>query len=162
MSTHGHSDHIAEVAYLKERYGIPFALHGDDIRILELSVREAPLWGFGHMKRPSVDRVLAAGDEIAFGNARGRVLHTPGHTPGGISLLFDGFVVVGDTLFRRSIGRTDFEGGDLDTLISSIKRELLSLPDETVVLCGHGARTTIGEERLENPFFLKYRFSWDS
>lgn len=154
VSTHGHSDHIAEAAYLQERYSVPFALHGDDVRILKLSVREAPLWGFGHMKAPAVDRLLEAGDEIVFGNARGRVLHTPGHTPGGISILFDGFVIVGDTLFRRSIGRTDFEGGNLDTLIDSIKRELLNLPDETIVLCGHGPRTTIGEERRENPFLL--------
>jgi hydroxyacylglutathione hydrolase len=152
VSTHGHSDHIASVAELKERYGIPFALHGADLGIVKLSVKEAPFWGMGRIKEPKVERVLAAGDEIVFGAARGKVLHTPGHTPGGISILFDGFVLAGDTLFNRSIGRTDFEGGDLDTLLASIRNELFTLSDETVVYCGHGPRTTIGEEKRENPF----------
>jgi hydroxyacylglutathione hydrolase len=152
VCTHGHSDHIASVADLKARYRVPFAIHGDDLRIVKLSVREAPFWGFGRIEEPTVDRVLAAGEEIAFGRASGTILHTPGHTPGGISIRFDGFVVVGDTLFNRSIGRTDFEGGDLETLLASIRRELFTLPDETVVLCGHGPRTTIGEEKRENPF----------
>ncbi len=152
VSTHGHSDHIASAAALKERYRIPFAIHGDDLRIVKLSVKEAPFWGLGRIKEPTVERVLAAGDEIVFGAVRGKVLHTPGHTPGGISILFDGFVVSGDTLFNRSIGRTDFEGGDLDTLLSSIRNELFTLPGGTIVYCGHGPRTTIGEEKRENPF----------
>ncbi len=152
VSTHGHSDHIASVPEIKERYGIPFALHGDDLRIAKLSVKEAPFWGMGTIREPKVDRVLAAGDEIAFGRAKGVVRHTPGHTPGGISIVFDGFVLVGDTLFQRSIGRTDFTGGDLDTLLESIRRELFTLPDETIVYSGHGPRTTIGEEKRENPF----------
>jgi hydroxyacylglutathione hydrolase len=152
VSTHGHSDHIASAAELKERYRIPFAVHGADLRIVTLSVKEAPFWGMGKIKEPKVERVLAAGDEIIFGAARGMVLHTPGHTPGGISILFDGFVLAGDTLFRRSIGRTDFEGGDLDTILASIRNELFILPDATIVYCGHGPRTTIGEEKRENPF----------
>jgi glyoxylase-like metal-dependent hydrolase (beta-lactamase superfamily II) len=95
---------------------------------------------------------VAAGDTVAFGKITGRILHTPGHTRGGISILFDGFVVVGDTLFNRSIGRTDLYGGDLETLIRSIRTELFTLPDDTVVYCGHGPQTTIGEEKRENPF----------
>ena len=153
VCTHGHSDHIAAVGDLKERYGIPFAVHEADAGIVKLSVREAPFWGMGKIKDPRIDRTLSAGDTIIFGSARGRVLHTPGHTPGGISILFDGFVLVGDTLFNRSIGRTDLAGGDLDTLLKSIRTELFTLPDETVVYCGHGPRTTIGEEKRENPFF---------
>ena len=152
VSTHGHSDHIASVADLKERYGIPFALHAADLDIVKRSVREAPLWGMGKIKEPKVDRVLAAGDTVAFGKITGTILHTPGHTPGGISILFDGFAVVGDTLFNRSIGRTDFHGGDLETLLRSIRTELFTLPDDTVVYCGHGPHTTIGEEKRENPF----------
>jgi len=152
VSTHGHSDHIASAAELQERYRVPFALHKDDLRIAKLSVKEAPFWGMGRISEPKIDRVLEAGDEIVFGTARGKVLHTPGHTPGGISILFDGFVLAGDTLFCRSIGRTDFEGGDLDTLLASIRNELFTLPDATVVYCGHGPRTTIGEEKRENPF----------
>ncbi len=152
VSTHGHSDHIASVADLKERYGIPFALHAADLDIVKRSVREAPLWGMGKIKEPTVDRVVAAGDTVAFGTITGTILHTPGHTPGGISILFDGFAVVGDTLFNRSIGRTDFHGGDLETLLRSIRTELFTLPDDTVVYCGHGPHTTIGEEKRENPF----------
>lgn len=152
VSTHGHSDHIASAADLKKRYGIPFAIHGDDLGMVKLSVKEAPFWGMGRIKEPAVDRILSAGDTITFGTARGTVLHTPGHTPGGISILFDGLVLVGDTLFQRSIGRTDLSGGDLDTLLDSIRRELFTLPDETIVYCGHGPHTTIGEEKRENPF----------
>ena len=152
VSTHGHSDHIASVGDLKERFGIPFAIHGADLGIVKLSVKEAPFWGLGRLKEPKIDRILSPGDSIVVGTARGTVLHTPGHTPGGISLLFDGFVIVGDTLFYRSIGRTDLSGGDLDTLLGSIRTELFTLSDATIVYCGHGPRTTIGEEKCENPF----------
>lgn len=152
VSTHGHSDHIAAAADLKARYGVPYALHGADLDIVRLSVKEAPLWGLGRIKAPTVDRILAAGDVISVGNGRGTVLHTPGHTPGGISILFDGFVLVGDTLFNRSIGRTDLEGGDLDQLLEAIRTELFTLSDGTVVYCGHGPATTIGEEKRGNPF----------
>ena len=152
VSTHGHSDHIASVPALKERYGVPFAIHRADLPIVKLSVKEAPFWGMGRIEEPRIERVLEAGDEIVFGGARGKVLHTPGHTPGGISILFDGFVLTGDTLFNRSIGRTDFEGGDLDTILASIRNELFTLPDGTIAYCGHGPRTTIGEEKRENPF----------
>ncbi len=152
VCTHGHSDHIASAAELVERYGVPLAIHGADLGIVKLSIAEAPFWGMGNIREPKVSRVLAAGDEIVFGEARGKVLHTPGHTPGGISILFDGFVLAGDTLFHRSIGRTDFEGGDLDTLLASIRNELFTLSDRTIVYCGHGPRTTIGEEKRENPF----------
>jgi hydroxyacylglutathione hydrolase len=152
VSTHGHSDHIASVADLKERYGIPFAIHAAELEIIKRSVREAPYWGMGKIREPKVDRTLREGDSISFGLASGRVLPTPGHTPGGISILFPVFVIVGDTLFNRSIGRTDLYGGNLEVLLSSIRTELFSLPDDTVVHCGHGPRTTVGEEKRENPF----------
>jgi hydroxyacylglutathione hydrolase len=152
MSTHGHSDHIAAVADLQDRYGIPYAIHGADIEIIRLSVREAPFWGMGRIREPRVDRILSHGEAVVFGKASGTILHTPGHTPGGITLRFDRFVVVGDTLFNRSIGRTDLYGGDLETLLRSIRTQLFTLPDDTVVYCGHGPSTTIGEEREENPF----------
>jgi hydroxyacylglutathione hydrolase len=152
VSTHGHSDHIASAGALAKRYGVPFAIHGADLSMVKLSVREAPFWGMGRIREPRVGRILSPGDVISFGNASGRVLHTPGHTPGGISILFDGFVLVGDTLFNRSIGRTDLTGGDLDALLNSIRTELFILPEETIVYCGHGPQTTIGEEKRENPF----------
>jgi glyoxylase-like metal-dependent hydrolase (beta-lactamase superfamily II) len=152
VSTHGHSDHIAAVAELQARFRVPFAIHAADLGIIKLSVKEAPFWGMGKITEPTVDRILSTGDAITFGTARGTVLHTPGHTPGGISLFFGGFVLVGDTLFNRSIGRTDLGGGNLDVLLEAIRTELFTLPDETVVYCGHGPRTTIGEEKRENPF----------
>jgi glyoxylase-like metal-dependent hydrolase (beta-lactamase superfamily II) len=152
VSTHGHSDHIASVADLKERYGIPYAIHAAELEIIRLSVREAPFWGMGRIREPKVDRTVAPGNSVTFGKITGKVIHTPGHTPGGISILFDDFVIVGDTLFNRSIGRTDLSGGNLEILLASIRTELFTLPDDTVVYCGHGPQTTIGEEKRENPF----------
>jgi hydroxyacylglutathione hydrolase len=152
ISTHGHSDHIAGVGALKREYGIGYALHEADCGMVKLSVKEAPYWGMGSIEEPAIDRTLREGDEVRAGNARGRVLHTPGHSPGGISLVFDRFVIVGDTLFNRSIGRTDLHGGSFEVLISSIRNKIFTLPDETIVYCGHGPRTTVGEEKEENPF----------
>jgi glyoxylase-like metal-dependent hydrolase (beta-lactamase superfamily II) len=152
VSTHGHSDHIAAAAPLQRAYGIGFAIHEADLDIITLSVRDAPLWGMGSIEAPTVHRTLAAGERITVGRSAGTVLHTPGHTPGGISIRFDGMVISGDTLFARSIGRTDLHGGDYETLLASIRRELLTLPDDTTVYTGHGPKTTIGEEKRENPF----------
>jgi hydroxyacylglutathione hydrolase len=155
--THGHSDHIAAVAQLKKEYGIGFAIHEEDREMVKLSVREAPYWGMGSIEEPEIDRTLGDGDTIEIGKARGTVLHTPGHSPGGISLHFGRFVIVGDTLFNRSVGRTDLQGGSMDTLLGSIRNKLFTLPDETIVYCGHGPATTIGEERRANPFAADYR-----
>jgi len=151
--THGHSDHMAAAAALAREYDVGVEMHGDDVDTLDRSVADAPMWGLGAPENVRVSRRLSAGDTIEFGGESGRVLHTPGHTKGGISLLFDGAVFVGDTLFAGSIGRTDFYGGDLDTILESIRGKLFSLPDETVVYTGHGPATTIGEEKRHNPFF---------
>ena len=150
--THGHSDHMVSAAELAAGYGVDVAMHGDDLETLEMSVADAPMWGLGNPEHVPIARSLSAGDTIEFGGESGKVLHTPGHTKGGISILFDGVVFVGDTLFARSIGRTDFFGGDMETLLASIRRELFTLPDNTTVYTGHGPATTIGEEKAENPF----------
>ena len=150
--THGHSDHMASAAGLAAGYGIDVAMHADDLDTLDMSVADAPMWGLGTPENVPIARKLSAGDKIEFGGESGTVLHTPGHTKGGISILFDGVVFVGDTLFARSIGRTDFFGGSMDTILDSIRRELFTLPDETVVYTGHGPATTIGEEKSGNPF----------
>jgi hydroxyacylglutathione hydrolase len=152
VCTHGHGDHIAKVAELKREFGVGFAIHLSAHGIIEPSVIEAPLWGLGTIEEPAIDVTLSHGDSIRFGAVEGRVRHTPGHSPCSIAIVFDGFVLVGDTLFAGSVGRTDLLGGDFETLLASIRRELLSLPDETVVYCGHGPRTTIGTERRSNPF----------
>jgi hydroxyacylglutathione hydrolase len=151
--THGHSDHMASAAGLAAEYGIDVVMHGDDLETLEMSVADAPMWGLGNPDNVQIARKLAADDTIDFGGESGRVLHTPGHTKGGMSLLFDGVVFVGDTLFARSIGRTDFFGGSMETILDSIRRELFTLPEDTVVYTGHGPATTIGEEKRQNPFF---------
>ncbi len=157
--THGHSDHMAGAPDLIRKYGIGIALHGEDIPTMKRSVEEAPFWGLGHVECPDVETLLAGGDTVDFGMASGKVLHTPGHTRGGISILFDGdgLVFAGDTLFARSIGRTDFFGGDLETLLRSVREKLFTLPDDTAVYCGHGPMTYIGEEKRSNPF-LKGQF----
>jgi hydroxyacylglutathione hydrolase len=154
VCTHGHSDHIAGVAELKKRYGIPFAIHQADIETIKQSVEEAPMWGMGNIEQPSVDQTLAHGNTIKIGNSSVEIRHTPGHSPGSISLIFGTSALVGDTLFAGSIGRTDFKGGNFDTLINSIKQQLLTLPDETVVYCGHGPNTIIGRERKTNPYLI--------
>ena len=151
--THGHSDHMAAAAGLAVEYGIDIVMHGDDLDTLEMSVADAPMWGLGNLENIPIARKLSAGDTIEFGGESGKVLHTPGHTKGGMSLLFDGAVFVGDTLFARSIGRTDFFGGDMETILASVRRELFTLPDDTAVYTGHGPATTIGEEKRNNPFF---------
>jgi glyoxylase-like metal-dependent hydrolase (beta-lactamase superfamily II) len=104
------------------------------------------------MEIPKVDRELGDGDTIRFGVHEGRVIHTPGHTPGGCCFLFDSLIFVGDTLFAGSVGRTDLPGGSTRALLISIKTRLLCLDDGLRVLCGHGPATTIGSERDHNPF----------
>ena len=152
ICTHGHSDHIAAVSTLKAAFGVDFAIHAEAREIVKSSVIEAPLWGMGTIEEPEIDVTLSHGDTIRFGAVEGVVRHTPGHSPGGISIVFDTFVLVGDTLFAGSIGRTDLPGGDFNTLLDSIRRELLTLPGETIVYCGHGPHTRIDIERAQNPF----------
>jgi len=101
---------------------------------------------------PPPDRLLADGDTVSFGSIAFEVIHTPGHTPGGVSFSAEGRVFVGDTLFAGSIGRTDFPGGDYDTLIASIRNRLFVLPDDVRVYTGHGPETSIGQEKRSNPF----------
>jgi len=147
INTHGHFDHVACNGFFKRKTGARIAIHGDDLEILK-SVPEQSLW-FGVVAPPSPqpDVMLKDGDSVEIGDIKLEVIHTPGHTPGGICLLGDGFLFSGDTLFRGSIGRTDLPGGSLDELIRSIKAKLFTLPDDTLVYPGHGEVTSIGEER---------------
>jgi hydroxyacylglutathione hydrolase len=150
--THGHSDHMAAAPELARRFGVGISLHGDDLETLKKSVEDAPMWGLGKVEMPDVDNILSDRDTIEFGGCSLTVRHTPGHTRGGIALITDGTVFVGDTLFAGSIGRTDFFGGDIETLLGSIRSVLFALPDDTMVLPGHGEATDIGTERNHNPF----------
>jgi len=154
VNTHAHFDHLGGVRELKELTGAPFALHEAELPLVQSFVRQALFFGFRVGDPPEVDDFLAEGDEVAFGEVRLKVLHTPGHSPGGISLVGDGVVFVGDELFAGSIGRTDLPGGDYETLINSVRTKLFTLEDDTIVYPGHGPATTIGRERRYNPFFL--------
>jgi hydroxyacylglutathione hydrolase len=134
INTHGHPDHISGNAAMKEATGAPILIHekADD--------------------RVEADRKLRDGDVISVGNFKLTVLHTPGHTPCGICLLGDNVVFTGDSLFAGSIGRTDFPGGSFQQLIKSIKTKLLPLPDNFKVYPGHESSSTIGDEKIYNPF----------
>ncbi|MFQ5839820.1 MAG: MBL fold metallo-hydrolase [Candidatus Methylomirabilales bacterium] len=152
VNTHGHFDHIAGNAFFKAKTGAPLLIHEADLPVMEGADQQALHFGFHLPQMPRPDRLLADGEEIAVGSGVLGILHTPGHTPGGICLAGPGFVLAGDTLFAGSVGRTDMAGGSFETLLSSIRVKLLSFPDDTLVYPGHGPVTTIGAERAHNPF----------
>lgn len=150
--THGHGDHIAAVLPLKEYTKAKVAVHKDDAYLLRDGRKNySSSMAMGTVEFEA-DILLEEKDIIEFGNISCRVIHTPGHTPGGISLEIGNCLFTGDTLFAGSIGRTDFEGGSFKQIIDSIKTKLLVFPDETKVYPGHGPSTTIKMEKLHNPF----------
>lgn len=150
--THGHFDHVFSSAVLKAKTGAQVVMHPADLPLLEEVPETARFFGFKAPVPPQPDRLVREGDTIPVGSGAFRVLETPGHTPGGISLHLDNAVFVGDTLFAGSVGRTDLTGGSLPVLLRSITTKLLTLPDRTVVYPGHGPATSIGVERRDNPF----------
>jgi len=152
INTHGHFDHVSANKALKKASGADLMIHPLDAPMLAQLARGAAMWGMRSEDSPEPDRLLEDGDTVTVGQIQFKVLHTPGHTPGGISLHADQAVFVGDTLFAGSIGRTDFPGGDFDTLIRSIHTKLFTLPDDTAVYTGHMEATTIGKEKKYNPF----------
>ena len=152
INTHGHFDHVGANRKLKEATGAKLVIHALDQSMLKVLSETSAAFGLSVENSPPPDQTVQDGDIIQFGEIILTVLHTPGHTPGGISLHTDGVVFVGDTLFAGSIGRTDFPGGDFNTLISSIRNKLYSLGDQVIVYTGHGPETTIGREKRSNPF----------
>ena len=154
VCTHAHIDHAGAVGELKRRLGVPFALHRAEAPVLASMAAQSSMFGLGRVEAPEVDEWLEEGDAVEVGSIGGRVIHTPGHTPGGCSLFFeaDRILVAGDTLFQGSIGRTDLPGGSFEQIISSIKDRLLPLGDDVTVYCGHGPQTTLGMEARHNPF----------
>ncbi|MFA6346804.1 MAG: MBL fold metallo-hydrolase [Dehalococcoidales bacterium] len=153
--THGHGDHIGAANELKASTGADIAIHGDDIALMQ---DEGLCNMFGIEFNPVLnpDILLCDGDILEIGDLKFKVIHTPGHSRGGICLFGEGVLFSGDTLFNGSIGRTDIarSGGDYNTIINSIKTKLLSLDDATIVYPGHGSKTTIGDERRGNPFLV--------
>lgn len=152
INTHGHFDHVGANNRMKKATGAEILIHSLDAPMLARLSESAGNWGMSAEDSPEPDRLIEEGDEIEVGNIVLKVLHTPGHTPGGVSLYTDNAVFVGDTLFAGSIGRTDFPGGSFETLKSSIQDKLFALGDDVTVYTGHMGNTTIGNEKRTNPF----------
>ena len=156
VNTHGHIDHLLGVNYLCKKYNISLEAHKLDVPLFENTKQYAEYFGFEFEESPSIGSYLAENDKIDFGNSTLEIIHVPGHSPGSIAFYSkkQDFVIVGDVLFKGSIGRTDLPGGDYDTLINSIKTKLLNLPEGVIVFPGHGEKTSIGYEKKSNPFLV--------
>jgi len=149
--THGHLDHIGALKEVKEATGAEVIIHSDDVAVLQ-DQSLGMLFGLSYRPPSLPDRLLKDGDVLDVGNLHFQVLHTPGHTPGGICLQGHGIVFSGDTLFNYGMGRADLPGGNHSQLMNSIHHRLMVLPDDTIIYPGHGPDSTIGAERQDNPF----------
>ena len=152
--THSHIDHVGAVAQLVDEYMCPILMHAEAEAMLKTVPQQAMMMGLRFGKVPKVDRHVADEEVLEVGSLRLRSLYTPGHAPGHLSFLVEGEEAVfsGDALFAGSVGRVDLPGGSMEVLMRSIEERLLPLPDDTRVLSGHGPETTIGRERMTNPF----------
>jgi hydroxyacylglutathione hydrolase len=155
IDTHGHFDHVDANQPLKEATGAKIAIHELDAPALSQPSQEALFFTGNRLRRSEADILLKESDILTFGKYRLQVLHTPGHTPGSISLVLENhtYVYVGDLLFAGSIGRTDFPGGSYEALINAVRTKIFPLGDNYTVYPGHGPVTTVAQERKYNPFF---------
>ncbi len=151
INTHGHIDHVGANAVVKEATGAPILIHAEDGDLCHKPHASLALLA-GKLKLSEADRFIKDGEELEVGDLKLKVIHTPGHTKGGICLKAEKLLFTGDTLFVGSIGRTDLPGGSYSQLIAAVKEKLLGYPDDTLVYPGHGPASTIGEERENNPF----------
>jgi hydroxyacylglutathione hydrolase len=154
LNTHCHIDHVLGNDFVKEKYKVQLLIHPQEVPVLKSVKAYAPSYGFAQYHEATPDLFLNEGDQVAFGNIVFDVLFVPGHAPGHIGFYHheSKSLFSGDVLFQRSIGRTDLPGGDFNTLIKSIHQKIFTLPDEVVVYAGHGDPTTVGEEKISNPF----------
>ncbi len=154
--THAHIDHVGGAMKLKQRTGAPILLNQNDQALLKMMDTQAAWVGMRPPGKITIDESVSDADRLRVGQLDATVMHTPGHTEGSICLYFpaEKKLIAGDTLFAGSIGRTDLPGGSLDKIMQSLKGRVLALPDETIVIPGHGPGTTIGEERESNPFLI--------
>jgi len=155
--THAHIDHVGGAMKLRAATGAPILLNQNDGALLKLLDLQATWIGMASPGEVKIDQSIGTADQISAGSLKADVLHTPGHTEGSICLYFSANkkLIAGDTLFAGSIGRTDLPGGSFDKIINSLHEKVLTLPDDTIVVPGHGPLTTIGEERKNNPFLVK-------
>lgn len=158
LATHGHIDHVAGLSTVASAFSTPVAMHEKELVVYKNIQKQAMLFGLDTIETVEIDKLLSGGEKLTFGELTGEVLHTPGHSPGGVAIAFGQevppIVFVGDVLFQGSIGRTDLLGASHRQMMETLKNVILALPDETVVYCGHGPETTIGVERRTNPFLL--------
>lgn len=153
INTHGHADHIGANRELRDRFNCPIIIHRLDAPYLLKPELNLSVFIDGNgIDGPAADRTLNDDDEVCLGETVFRVIHTPGHTPGGICLYACGVLFSGDTLFASGVGRVDFPGGSQEALITSIRKKLFILPEDTIVYPGHGPSTTIGTEKASNPW----------
>ncbi len=152
--THAHIDHVGGAMKLRQVTGAPILLNQNDYSLLKMLDMQAAWVGMASPGKVEIDQPLAEGDKLSTGSLEATVLHTPGHTEGSVCLYFPAQqkLIAGDTLFAGSIGRTDLPGGSFEKIMSSLRQRVLALPDDTMVIPGHGPLTTIGEERESNPF----------
>lgn len=156
--THAHIDHVGGAMKLRAATGAPILLNQNDYALLKMLDEQAAWIGVETPGKVEIDHSIGQGDKVSTGSLTADVMHTPGHTEGSVCLYFplQKMLIAGDTLFAGSIGRTDLPGGSMRKIISSLHEKVLALPDETVVVPGHGRLTTIGDERASNPFLVKH------
>lgn len=154
INTHCHFDHIMGVTHCRTKYDLQFAVHPDEVPLVEMAAEQGELFAIPIEPVGAPDAFFLEGDHICFGNSSLQVIAAPGHSPGGVVFYHpeQKILVAGDVLFYGSIGRTDLPGGSFEQLTKNIKSKLLTLPEETIVYCGHGPETTIGFEKKNNPF----------
>lgn len=164
VSTHAHIDHVGGLSKLHRYTGAPVMMHREDMPLYQAMDVQAAFLGVAPPEVGEVHQFLTEGDSLQWGSLEAQVMHTPGHTPGSVSLLMPRDagkislatpqLFAGDTLFAGSIGRTDLWGGSMEQILDSVRGKLMELPEDTIVHPGHGSRTTIGEERQSNPFVV--------
>lgn len=154
LNTHCHVDHVLGNFFIKEKYKVKLYINAKDEPVLKAVKAYAPVYGMQQYQEAIPDAYLNEGDIVAFGKQKFTVLFVPGHAPGHIAFFNaeNKVVISGDVLFKNSVGRTDLPGGNFDTLIASIHKQLFTLPDDVIVYPGHGPETTIGFEKKTNPF----------
>ncbi len=156
LNTHCHLDHVFGNKWIHETYGLLLHIHPNEKQVLDFAPASGLMWNMPFDNYNAELNYFKEGEEIILDDDRLKILFAPGHSPGHVCFYCQeqGFVIGGDVLFRQSIGRTDLPGGNFETLISSIKTQLFTLPDETIVYSGHGPATTVGYEKKHNPFLI--------